>query len=143
MGVWVWYHMELGEIRAPKLLCQVHLNCTSPWYSDLMWIRPPARLSSPPTTTGHGFAYWVTVIRADRVDNTWRSPPWIKLQSLKKSSHRTVFTAVEPIRTPVNRRLPALCRVALPFHLVIVTPHCCLIDAGEPATAVDTKSRSR
>jgi hypothetical protein len=33
--------------------------------------------------------------------------------------------------------------VALPFHLVVVTPHGCLIDAGEPATAVDTKSRSR
>jgi hypothetical protein len=63
------------------------------------------------------------------------------LQPLKKSGHRTLFTTVELIRTPVNRRLPALCRVALPFHLVIVTPHRCLIDAGEPATAVDTKPR--
>jgi hypothetical protein len=41
----------------------------------------------------------------------------------------------------VNHRLPALRRVALPFHRVVVTPYCCLINAGEVATTGDTKSR--
>ena len=33
-------------------------------------------------------------------------------------------------------------RVAQPFHRVAVTPHCCLINAGEVATAWDTNSRA-
>jgi hypothetical protein len=41
-----------------------------------------------------------------------------------------------------DRRLPAVRRVAQPFHRVAVTPHCCLINAGEVATAWDTNSRA-
>jgi hypothetical protein len=46
----------------------------------------------------HEFAYWVAVIRADRVDSTWdqaRFPVVDKLEPIKNSDHRTVFTAVE------------------------------------------------
>jgi hypothetical protein len=41
-----------------------------------------------------------------------------------------------------DRRLPAVRRVAQPFHRVAVTPHCCLINAGEVATAWDANSRA-
>jgi hypothetical protein len=51
--------------------------------------------------------------------------------------------AAGAIGSPVNRRFSALCRVALPFHRVAVTPYRCLINAGEVATTVDTNSRSR
>jgi hypothetical protein len=48
--------------------------------------------------------------------------------------------AAGTIGSPVNHRLPALRRVALPFHRVAVTPSRCLLNAGEVATTVDTNS---
>jgi hypothetical protein len=51
--------------------------------------------------------------------------------------------AAGAIGSPVNRRLSALCRVALPFHYVAVTPYRCLINGGEVATTEDTNSRRR
>jgi hypothetical protein len=57
-------------------------------------------------------------------------------------THRRTPPALrlEQIGLPVNRRLSALCRVALPFHRVAVTPYGRLIVAGEVATTVDTSS---
>ena len=45
---------------------------------------------------------------------------------------------LEQISSPVNHRLPALRRVALPFHRVAVAPYSRQIIAGELATTVDT-----
>ena len=45
---------------------------------------------------------------------------------------------LEQISWPVNHRLPALRRVALPFHRVAVAPYSRQIIAGELATTMDT-----
>jgi hypothetical protein len=39
-----------------------------------------------------------------------------------------------------ERRLPAVRRVSQPFHHIAVAPYHCLINAGEPAMAMDTNS---
>jgi hypothetical protein len=48
--------------------------------------------------------------------------------------------AARAIGSPVNRRLPALRRVALPFHCVAVAPYSRQIIDGELATTEDTNS---
>jgi hypothetical protein len=47
---------------------------------------------------------------------------------------------VEPDKPAGDRRLPALRRVALPFHRVAVASYCRQIIAGELATTWDTNS---
>jgi hypothetical protein len=51
-----------------------------------------------------------------------------------------MFTAAESDNFTGDRRLSALCRVALPFHRVAVTPYSCPIVVGEVATTVDMNS---
>jgi hypothetical protein len=63
-----------------------------------------------------------------------------RLQPLNNSGHRTMFTAAESDNFTGDRRLSALCRVALPFHRVAVTPYSCPIVVGEVATTVDMNS---
>jgi hypothetical protein len=104
-------------------------------------MRSPTRLPSPPTTTVHGFAYWVTVIRADRVDSTWdqaRVPAVDKLQPIKNSGHRTVFTAVETDKNAGDSRRTALCHVSEHLCRVVVTLYSRQIITGELATTEDT-----
>jgi hypothetical protein len=66
-----------------------------------------------------------------------------KLQPLKKLRPPYCVTAVEDDKNAGDSRRPTLRHVSGHLCRVVVTPHGCLIDAGEPATAVDTKSRSR
>ena len=49
-----------------------------------------------------------------------------------------MFTAAESDKYAGDRRLSALCRVALPFHRVAVTLYSRQIIAGELATTEDT-----
>jgi hypothetical protein len=49
-----------------------------------------------------------------------------------------MFTAEESDNFAGDRRLSALCRVALPFHRIAVTLYGRLIVAGEVTTTVDT-----
>jgi hypothetical protein len=67
------------------------------------------------------------------------SPPWIT-PAINKSNYRTKLPRPLRITSPVNRRLSALCLVALPFHRDAVTRYGCPIVAGEVATTVDTNS---
>jgi hypothetical protein len=63
-----------------------------------------------------------------------------KLQPINNSDRRTIFIAVESDNFAGDRRLSALCRVALPFQRVAVTLYGRLIIAGEVTTTVDTSS---
>jgi hypothetical protein len=65
-----------------------------------------------------------------------------KLRPINNSGRRTIFTAVESDNFAGDRRLSALCHVALPFHRVAVTLYGRLIVAGEVTTTVDTSSRA-
>jgi hypothetical protein len=64
-----------------------------------------------------------------------------KLQPLKKLRPPYCATAVEADKNAGDSRRPTLRHVSGHLCRVIVIPRCCLIDAGEPATAVDTKPR--
>ena len=81
----------------------------------LNWIRPPAWLFSPPVACRRDSCYCRRDLCSAGLDNAQghTSIPVVdKLQPIKNSGHRTVFTAVEPIRTPVNRRRSVLRRVS-------------------------------
>jgi hypothetical protein len=67
------------------------------------------------------------------------SPSWIT-PAINKFDHRTKLPRPLRITSSVNRRLSALCRVALPFHRDAVTRYGCPIVAGEVATTVDMNS---
>jgi hypothetical protein len=79
------------------------------------WIRSPARLSSPPVTCRRDSCHCRRDLCSAGLDNAQGHtsiPAVDKLQPIKNSSHRTVFTAVELIRTPVNHRRSVLHRVS-------------------------------
>jgi hypothetical protein len=90
------------------------------------WIRSPARLSSPLMTCCRDSCHCRRDLCSAGLDNAQghTSIPVVdKLQPIKNSGHRTVFTAVEPIRTPVNRCRSVLRRVSGRFTTSrIVTP---------------------
>jgi hypothetical protein len=107
------------------------------------WIRSPVRLSSPPVTCHRDSCHCRRDLCSAGLDNAQGHtsiPAVDKLQPIKNSGHRTVFTAVEPIRTPVNHRFSALRRVSLPFHRVAMTLCGHPIVAGEVATTIATGS---
>ena len=107
-------------------------------------IRPPARLSSPPTDPSAAICVVGVWIRAQGSGITlWvkrSSPPCAGRHSGDSPSSPPSALRLARIASPVNRRLSALCRVALPFHCDVVTRYGCPIVAGEVATTVDTNS---
>jgi hypothetical protein len=110
----------------------------------LNWIRPPARLSSPPTDPSAAIRVAGVWIRAQVSGITlWverSSPPCAGLHPPPPCFPLYPTTGADKLTD--DRRLPAMRRVAQPFHRVAVTPHCCLINAGEVATTWDTNSRA-
>jgi hypothetical protein len=75
------------------------------------------------------------------LDNAWGhiniaavDKPW----PVNNSGRRTMFTAAESDKYAGDRRLSALCRVALPFHRITVTCSRSPLITGVIATAWDT-----
>jgi hypothetical protein len=82
------------------------------------------------------------MIRAHKcLDNAWghvNIAAVDKPRPVNNSGRRTMFTAVESDKYAGDRRLSALCRVALPFHRIAVTCSRSPLITGVTATAWDT-----
>jgi hypothetical protein len=140
---WSCCHISLGENQAQKRSVRL-TKPHSPWYNVLLWIRSTVAEKSHrrwlpavirvTSVRIHARGGWITSWRKGSLPTvSWRSLRWLTV--ISPSALRLVRIA-----SPVNRRLSALCRVALPFHCDAVTRYGCPIVASEVATTVDTSS---
>jgi hypothetical protein len=127
-----------------KWLCQVHLTELPPWYSAIGRIRSPAQRSSPPVTYRRDSCCCCRDLGLAKLDSTLGH---INILAVDNSGHKQVRPPYRVCRggrfdgfadKPSSHGL--MPRIRAPRR-IIVTPYCFLINAGEVATAGDTKSR--
>jgi hypothetical protein len=132
--------LEIEGKSCSKMFCQ-STEWQSPWYSTRLG---SDQKISPPMKSRHASCHRRQDSHSGWMDNVagLRILAAGELEVTQVTHRGCPFCfAAGAIGLSVNRRLSALCRVALPFHRVVVTPYRSLINAGEVATTVATNPR--